>query len=68
MPGMNGRELADQFAERFPDVRVLFSSGYTSDVVVHRGVVDAEIPFVSKPYSQIDLARKVRDLLERQSV
>ncbi|MBI5543688.1 MAG: response regulator [Deltaproteobacteria bacterium] len=64
MPGMNGRVLADEVARRRPEIKVLFSSGYTEDEVVHRGVVSTDIDFLEKPYSLQQLARKVRAILD----
>ncbi len=64
MPGMNGRELANRLHALFPKVRVLFMSGYTADVIAHRGVLDADVHFIQKPFSRQDLAVKVRAVLE----
>ncbi len=65
MPGMNGRELADKVRARRPDVKVLFVSGYTANVIVHHGVLDAEVEFLAKPYTLESLARRVREVLDR---
>lgn len=64
MPGMDGRELAEQLAEVFSGVRVLFISGYATDEVSRRGVFPADSAFLRKPFSPRDLLRKVREVLD----
>jgi len=64
MPGMTGRELADQAVHHRPKLKVLYSTGYTRNAIVHNGVVDAGTHFLQKPYSLNDLARKVRVVLD----
>jgi PAS domain S-box-containing protein len=63
MPGMNGRELADQLTAIVPDMKVLFTSGYTEDVIGHHGIVDNGLNFIGKPYRRDDLAIKLRKVL-----
>jgi len=64
MPGMDGRQLAQRISALKPGVKVLFMSGYTSDVIAQRGVLDEGVQFLSKPFSRDDLARKVRAVLD----
>jgi signal transduction histidine kinase/CheY-like chemotaxis protein len=64
MPGMNGRELARQLGESRPDLKVLFMSGYTSNVIAHRGVLDDDVHFIPKPFTRALLAAKVREALD----
>jgi CheY-like chemotaxis protein len=64
MPGMTGRNLADKSVQLYPSLKVLFSTGYTRNAIVHNGVVDAGTNFLQKPYSLNDLARKVRGVLD----
>ncbi|MBI4486089.1 MAG: response regulator [Acidobacteria bacterium] len=64
MPGMNGRELAEQLAQTRPGMKVLYMSGYTSDIIVRHGVLEAEMPFLTKPFTAATLLRKVRDVLD----
>jgi CheY-like chemotaxis protein len=65
MPGINGRALADQCRQIRPGLKVLFTSGYTQDAVFQRGMLDHSIDFLHKPYSPDDLARRVREALDR---
>ncbi len=65
MPEMNGRQLADAVTARYPDVKVLFTTGYTRNAVVHNGVLDPDVELLQKPYTHLDLALKVRRLLDR---
>ncbi len=64
MPEMNGRDLAGKLQALYPDLRVLFMSGYTANVIAHRGVLDEGVHFMQKPFSNRDLAMKVREALE----
>jgi signal transduction histidine kinase len=64
MPDMTGRELADAAIVKRPNLKVLFTTGYTRNAVVHNGMIDVGVAFLSKPYGMADLARKVRDVLD----
>ena len=64
MPGMSGRELANRLTRTRPETKVLFTSGYTDDAIVHHGVLDEGVSFLGKPYSPSALARKVREVLD----
>ncbi len=68
MPGMNGRELADKIRLRRPDTKCLFMSGYTANVIAHRGVVDDNVAFLQKPFSLETLARHVRAALDGRPI
>lgn len=63
MPEMNGRELATLLQSLYPDIKILFMSGYTADVIAHRGVLDQGVNFIQKPFSMKSLAVKVRQAL-----
>ncbi len=64
MPGMNGRLLAEKMRSLQPDIKTLFMSGYTSNVIVHRGVLDEDVHFIQKPFSIQSLGEKVREILD----
>jgi CheY-like chemotaxis protein len=64
MPMMNGRELANQVQQLCPDIKTLFMSGYTANIIAHRGVLDEGINFIQKPFSIQNLANAVRNLLD----
>ena len=63
MPGMSGRELADQMKARRPQLRVLFMSGYTDDAVVRHGMLEPGLAYLEKPFRPPVLLRKVREVL-----
>jgi signal transduction histidine kinase len=66
LPGLgNGRVLATKAREKYPDLPVLYTTGYTRNAIVHQGRLDADVELLTKPYTQQDLARKVRGVLDR---
>ncbi len=62
--GMNGRQVAEAVLERCPDVRVLYTSGYAENVIVHQGKLDQGVHLLAKPYRKEDLFRMVRRVLD----
>ncbi|MDH7638172.1 CHASE3 domain-containing protein [Sphingomonas oryzagri] len=64
MPGMTGRELADRASRERPNLKILYTTGYTRNAIVHNGIVDYGVAFVAKPFSIEALAKKVRDVLD----
>ena len=65
MPGgMNGRELTDEIARLRPGTKVLFTSGYTEDAIVHHGRLDPGVALLNKPYRKKDLAEKIRQVID----
>ncbi len=66
--GMNGRQLAEQAQRLQPDLRVLFTTAYARNAIVHHGRLDAGVALLLKPYTQLDLARKVRQVLSEPDV
>ena len=63
MPGMNGKELAERLRAERPDMKVLFMSGYTQNIIVQKGILPGDIHYIQKPFSLEALARKVREAL-----
>ena len=64
LPGMNGRDLASKMQILHQGIKVLFMSGYTSNVIAHRGVLEEGTNFIQKPFSLKDLGVKVRRALD----
>ena len=64
MPEENGKEMAIKLTALFPDLKTLFISGYTADIIAHQGVLDEGIHFIKKPFSLPALASKIREVLE----
>ncbi len=65
MPEMNGRDLAKRIMTLYPDIKRLFTSGYTANVIAHHGVLDEGVNFIEKPFSINDLSEKVRKVLNK---
>jgi PAS domain S-box-containing protein len=63
MPGMNGKQLFEKLSTTNQDLKALFMSGYTGDVIINRGVLDKKFNFIQKPFSVQGLASKVREAL-----
>jgi hypothetical protein len=63
MSGMNGRELADRIVQKYPGIKILFTSGYTDDSIARQGIFDLAVAFIQKPYRPKALARKIREIL-----
>jgi PAS domain S-box-containing protein len=64
LPGINGRQLADEASRRHPGIKILFISGYAKDAVVHNGVLDTGVELLSKPFTMNGLARKIAQVLQ----
>jgi CheY-like chemotaxis protein len=62
--GMNGTALAQAAQKRRPGLKVLYMSGYTANAIVHHGVLDKGVHLLTKPFRKVDLARKVRQILD----
>ena len=65
MPQMGGKELADRLKTHRPGIKVLFTSGYTDQAIVQRGLLNLDFAFLEKPFSPSGLVRKVREVLDR---
>jgi PAS domain S-box-containing protein len=66
MPGMSGRELAQRMRERHPGLGVLVMSGYPADAIAKEGVLESGVAFLQKPISRMELALKLREVLDRR--
>ncbi|WP_192258654.1 CHASE3 domain-containing protein [Mesorhizobium caraganae] len=64
MPVMNGRKLAEEALARLPQLKVIFTTGFTKNAVVHNGVLDHDVHFLAKPFTIEQLATKLRDVLD----
>jgi len=62
--GLNGRQVAEAALQRRPGLKVLYTSGYSENAIVHHGRLDRGVQLLNKPYRRIDLARKVRAVLD----
>jgi PAS domain S-box-containing protein len=65
MPRMNGRQLVERLKPRWPDLKVLFMSGYTDDAIVHHGVLEEGVDFLQKPITPDALLKRVHEVLDR---
>jgi DNA-binding NtrC family response regulator len=65
LPQMGGKELADQLKIFRPDLKVLYTSGYTDHAIVHHGMLDSGTYFLQKPFSLKTLSQKVREVLDK---
>jgi CheY-like chemotaxis protein len=64
MPDMSGRQLADRVRGKRPNLKVLYTTGYTRNAIVHNGMLDPGTNLLTKPFSIEDLAAKVRKILD----
>jgi two-component system, cell cycle sensor histidine kinase and response regulator CckA len=67
MPGIGGRELAGHVTSRRPTIKVLYMSGYTTNAIIHHGVLDPGTSFLQKPFTPASLSSKVREVLDEAS-
>ncbi|MDI6763735.1 MAG: PAS domain S-box protein [Thermodesulfobacteriota bacterium] len=65
MPGMSGRKLAERLKQIHPEMKVLYMSGYTDNAILHHGILEPGINFMQKPFTLENLARKVREVLDK---
>ncbi len=63
MPGMSGKTLAEELRTRWPDIKVLFMSGYPNDVILRHVVMDGAVNYLEKPFTPAELAAKVREVM-----
>ena len=67
MPGMSGSELAKLLKPLYPEIKILYMSGYTDNAVVRHGVPEKGVNYIQKPFTMEGLARKVREVLDKDS-
>ena len=67
LPGLNGRQLAEQASRCLPGVKILFISGYARNAIVHNGVLDPGVELLPKPFTMDSLARKLDQVLQSAS-
>ncbi len=67
LPGLNGPELVEQALQRRPDLAVLYTTGYTANAVLHRGILDRDVKSLNKPFNLSELATTMRDILDSQA-
>ena len=65
MPDMNGKDLAKILLALSPDLKILFTSGYTANVIARHGVLDEGVQFIQKPFTIQDLTAKIRRVFDR---
>ena len=63
MPEMNGRQLHEEIIKKYPDIKTIFMSGYTQDVIAHHGIMDPGFHFIQKPFSINSLAKKIQKVM-----
>ena len=64
MPRLSGKGLAQEILEEQPEIKVIFMSGYANELLGERGVIEEKTHFISKPFSEAELIRKVREVLD----
>ena len=63
MPEINGRQLAAEALRRRPDIKVLYTTGFTRNAIVHSGRLDAGLNFIAKPFTLVQLSAKMREVM-----
>ncbi len=63
MPGMSGKELAETIGKKRPEMKIIFMSGYTENIIAHHGVLEQGINYISKPITPVALTQKIRSVL-----
>jgi YesN/AraC family two-component response regulator len=64
MPEVNGRELYEALSAELPELRVLYMSGYTDDVIAHHGIIEEGVHLLPKPFTMAALTSKIREVLD----
>ncbi|MEJ2055225.1 MAG: response regulator, partial [Calditrichaceae bacterium] len=68
MPDMDGKELSEKIHAIYPGLKILFMSGYTANVIAHRGVLDEGVNFIQKPFSKKTLSKKIQETLQERKI
>ena len=68
MPGVSGRVMAENLKKTYPEIGILYMSGYTDNAIVHHGILEPGIHFIGKPFSSSDLVHKVREVLNERKL
>jgi PAS domain S-box-containing protein len=66
MPKKNGKEVYDEISRKSPDIKILFTSGYTDDIIYQKGIMEEGLNFISKPFSPYELLHTIRRILNRK--
>ncbi|MGA7828963.1 MAG: PAS domain S-box protein, partial [Geobacteraceae bacterium] len=66
MPKKNGREICEEIRKMRPEIKFIFISGYTADIILQKGIIEEGVDFVTKPFSKNEILRKVRTVLDRE--
>ncbi|MFN3412259.1 MAG: ATP-binding protein, partial [Exilispira sp.] len=66
MPEMNGRQLVDKIKAKYPEIKVLFMSGYTDNVIVHHGILDSGVEYIQKPFMMNEIGEKLKNILKEK--
>jgi DNA-binding response OmpR family regulator len=67
LPNIDGRQLANEARQLQPGLKVLFTTGYARNAIVHNGTLDADVDMIPKPFNSEALARRIRQILDRPS-
>jgi len=65
---MSGKVLIDRLKQKLPDLKALYMSGYTDNAIVQHGILDADVPFIQKPFEVRELSRRIRETLKERVV
>ena len=68
LPGMNGRELAEQVVQLRPETKIIYMSGYTDHAIGNKGILDENTDYIQKPFSPFFLLKKVREVLDNTNI
>jgi DNA-binding NtrC family response regulator len=63
IPGLNGKALAEEMIRRYPQLKVIFISGYSDEAIAHHGILEPGMLFLQKPFSFMEMVRKVQEVL-----